>query len=227
VALTPVDDVPRAFTEAVRQAFAARPGPRFALVLSGGPTARACYEHLAANSDTIDWDVVDVFMGDERVVPPDDDDANQRLVRESLLDRVGGAGSFSPMPTVGPVDECVAAYQRTMSDLVTGPGIDLIHLGMGPDGHTASLFPGAPTLDAGPGVLVMATEDPNGVNPHPRMTLTLPAINSARLAVFTVTGASKAHAVAALVRGEDLPAQRVHAGQTLWLVDGAARADAP
>ena len=92
----------------------------------------------------------------------------------------------------------MAAYQRTMSDLVTGPGIDLIHLGMGPDGHTASLFPGAPTLDAEPGVLVLATEDPNGVNPHPRLTLTLPAINSARLAVFTVAGASKADAVAAL-----------------------------
>jgi 6-phosphogluconolactonase len=171
--------------------------------------------------------VVDVYVGDERIVPPDDADANQRLIRESLLDRVGGAGSFAPMPTVGPVDECVAAYQRTMSDLVTGPGIDLIHLGMGPDGHTASLFPGAPTLDAGPGVLVLATEDPNGVNPHPRMTLTLPAINSARHAVFTVAGASKAEAVAALERGDDLPAARVHAGHTLWLVDGAARADAP
>ncbi|MFZ0252161.1 MAG: 6-phosphogluconolactonase [Acidimicrobiales bacterium] len=227
MALTPVDDVPRAFSDAVRRAYAARPGPRFALVLSGGPTAQACYECLAAGSDDIDWGVVDVFMGDERMVPPDDADANQRLVRASLLDRVGGVGSFSPMPTVGPVDECVAAYQRTMSDLVTGPGIDLIHLGMGPDGHTASLFPGAPTLDAEPGVLVLATEDPNGVNPHPRMTLTLPAINSARLAVFTVSGVSKAHAVAALVRGDDLPASRVHAGQTLWLVDGAARADAP
>jgi 6-phosphogluconolactonase/glucosamine-6-phosphate isomerase/deaminase len=75
-------------------------------------------------------------------------------------------------------------------------------------------------------VLVLATEDPNGVNPHPRLTLTLATINSARLAVFTVAGASKAHAVAALERGDDLPAARVHAGRTLWLVDGAA-ADSP
>jgi len=224
--LTPVDDVARAFSDAVREAFAARSGPRFALVLSGGPTAKACYELLAMAGD-IDWGVVDVFVGDERVVPPDDDDANQRLIREALLDPVGGVGSFSPMPTVGPLGECVAAYQRTMSDLVTGPGIDLIHLGMGPDGHTASLFPHAPTLDAEPGVLVLATEDPNGVNPHPRLTLTLPAINSARTAVFTVAGPSKAEAVAALVRGDDLPAARVHAGRTLWLVDGAARGDAP
>jgi 6-phosphogluconolactonase len=224
--LTPVEDVPRAFSDAVYEAFSARPGPRFALVLSGGPTARACYEVLAT-VEGIDWGVVDVYVGDERVVPPDDDDANQRLIKEALLDRVGPVGSFSPMPTAGPVGECVAAYQRTMSDLVTGPGIDVVHLGMGPDGHTASLFPGAPTLDAAPGVLVMATEDPNGVNPHPRLTLTLPAINSARAAVFTVAGASKAAAVAALVRGDDLPAARVHAGRTLWLVDGAARADAP
>ena len=224
--ITPVDNVPRAFCAAVGEAFAARPGPRFALVLSGGPTARACYEVLAT-AGGIDWAVVDIFVGDERVVPPDDLDANQRLIKESLIDRVGGVGSFSPMPTVGPVDECVEAYQRTMSDLVTGPGIDVIHLGMGPDGHTASLFPDAPTLEAEPGVLVLATKDPNGVNPHPRLTLTLAAINSARLAVFTVAGASKAEAVAALERGDDLPAARVHAGRTLWLVDGAARADSP
>ncbi len=224
--VTPVDDVPRAFSDAVHEAFAARPGPRFALVLSGGPTAEECYEFLAT-TEGIDWSLVDVYVGDERMVPPDDTDANQRLIKEALLDRVGPIGSFSPMPTVGPVDDCVAAYQRTMSDLVTGPGIDLVHLGMGPDGHTASLFPGAASLDVGPGVLVLATEDPNGRNPHPRLTITLPAINSARTAVFTVAGASKADAVAALVRGEDLPAARVHAGRTLWLVDGAARAGAP
>ncbi len=114
-----------------------------------------------------------------------------------------------------------------LSELVTGPGIDLIHLGMGPDGHTASLFPGASTLEAPPGELVAATEDPNGVNPHPRLTLTLPAINSARLAVVTVAGASKAEAVARLVRGDDIPAARVHAGRMLWLVDGPARAASP
>jgi 6-phosphogluconolactonase len=224
--ITPVDDVPRAFCDAVLEVYAARPGPRCALVLSGGPTAQACYEVLATVGG-IDWSLVDVFVGDERFVPPDDVDANQRLIKETLLDRVGPVGSFSPMPTVGPIDECVDAYQRTMSDLVTGPGIDLVHLGMGPDGHTASLFPGAPTLDADPGVLVLATEDPNGVNPHPRLTLTLPAINSARTAVFTVAGSSKAAAVAALLEGKDIPAARVHAGRTLWLVDGAARADAP
>jgi 6-phosphogluconolactonase len=224
--LTPVKDVPRAFADAVVEAFASRPGPRFALVLSGGPTARQCYEVLA-EAVGVDWSLVDVYVGDERIVPPDDEDANQRLIREALLDRVGGVGSFRPWDTTLAVDECVAAYQRVIADLVTGPGIDLIHLGMGPDGHTASLFEGSPALEAEPSELVAENEDPSGRNPHPRLTLTLPVINSARLAVFTVAGASKADAVAALLRGDDIPAARVHAGHTLWLVDGPACAGAP
>jgi 6-phosphogluconolactonase len=224
--LSPVDDVPRAFARTVVEAFADRPGPRFSLVLSGGATARACYEVLAT-TDAVEWPAVDVYVGDERMVPPDDEDANQRLIREALLDRVGSVGSFSPMPTEGPVEECVAAYQRTMAVLLAGPGIDLIHLGMGPDGHTASLFSGSAELAAGPNVLVAATTDPNGRNPHPRLTLTLPAINSARTAVFTVSGESKADAVAALARGDDIPAARVDAARVVWLVDAAALASAP
>ncbi len=199
------------------EAFAARPGERFTLMLSGGPTAKLCYEHLSAatsggarrrrrcgagaaprgvaagdaggdaGSGTVptahpafDWSLVDIYMGDERLVPPDDDDANQRLVREAIVDRVGILGSFRPMPTTGPVEECVADYQRVLADLLAGPGIDLIHLGMGADGHTASLFPHAPTLEAPPDVLVAATQDPNGQNAHPRLTVTLPVINAAR-----------------------------------------------
>ena len=209
-ATTPVDDVPAAFTRTVIEAFAARPGERFTLMLSGGPTAKLCYEHLAdgdagssrrlragprttPGSGTVptahpafDWSLVDIYMGDERLVPPDDEDANQRLVREAIVDRVGVIGSFKPMPTTGPVEECVADYQRVLADLLAGPGIDLIHLGMGADGHTASLFPHAPTLEPRPTILVAATQDPNGQNAHPRLTVTLPVINAARCAVFTV-----------------------------------------
>jgi 6-phosphogluconolactonase len=212
-------------------AFAARPGPRFTLVLSGGPTARACYEHLAATTaaqpDLLDWSQVDVFMGDERVVAPDDDDANQHLVRLALLDHVDAAVSFTPMPTELGVEECVASYGRTMAALLAGPGIDLIHLGLGPDGHTASLFPGSPTLHAPPSELVAATTDPNGRNPHPRLTLTLPVINAARIAVFTVSGSAKADALAALRRGDDIPAARIAAQRVVWLIDAAAATPSP
>ena len=235
--IVPVPDVPGAFTSTVLEAFGARSGPRFALVLSGGPTAQLCYENLrqattagGPKQDAISWPLVDVYMGDERVVPPDDPDANQRLVRESLLDGLGAAGpvgSFTPMPTTGPIEECVAEYQRALAAVLAGPGIDLIHLGMGPDGHTASLFPNAPTLHAGPDELVAATQDPNGRNPHPRMTVTLPVINAARVAVFTVAGESKRDAIAALRRGDDIPAARVKAARVVWLVDEAASGPAP
>lgn len=232
----PVPDVPEAFTGTVLEAFGSRPGPRFTLALSGGPTARACYENLCRataaggpRQDAIMWPLVDIYMGDERVVAPDDPDANQRLVREALIDGLGAAGpvgSFSPMPTTGPVDDCVAEYQRTIAAVMAGPGIDLIHLGLGPDGHTASLFPNAPTLDAGPDELVAATQDPNGRNPHPRMTVTLPVINAARCAVFTVAGDSKRAAITAVRRGDDIPALRVRSQRIVWLVDEAASAPA-
>ncbi|HEY2215430.1 MAG TPA: 6-phosphogluconolactonase [Acidimicrobiales bacterium] len=228
----PVPDVPGAFVDTVLQAFAARPGQRFVLFLSGGPTAKLCYEALAAaagpnSAQTIDWMLVDIYMGDERVVPPDDPDANQGLVRQALLDQIGSVGSFNPMPTTMPVDQCVTAYSATLRAVLDGPGIDLIHLGMGPDGHTASLFPGAPTLDAGPDELAAATEDPNGRNPHPRLTVTLPVINAARCAVFTVTGQSKVDAVEALQRGDDIPAARVASARVIWLMDDAAAARRP
>lgn len=221
--LRPVTDVPEAFARLVAERFTARPGPRFTLVLSGGATARACYRAAAALAPgVVDWELVDVLVGDERVVPADDPDANQRLIRESLVDPVGGVGSFRPMPTRGDPADCAAAYAEEVAAVLAGPGLDLVHLGLGPDGHTASLFPGAASLEAGPGELVVATADPNGRNPHPRLSLTLPAIARARLAVFTVAGEEKHQALTRLRAGEDLPAGRVAAGEVLWLVDAAA-----
>ncbi len=225
--LTPTADVEGAFVATVRSAFAARPNERFVLVLSGGPTARRCYERLAV-ADDVEWPMVDVYVGDERLVPADDPDANQGLIKAALIDPVGGVGSFTPMPTdLGDPDACAAAYQEVLAGVLAGPGIDLIHLGMGTDGHTASLFPGAPTLDAGPDTLVLATQDPNGRNPHPRLTVTLPVIDSARLAVFTVAGESKQDAVAKLRAGADIPAARVQAADVRWLIDPEAAGDGP
>ncbi len=221
-ASAPVADVPEAFAALVGERFAVRSGERFTLFLSGGPTAAACYERVAAlPSGVVDWSLVDVFMGDERTVPADDPDANQRLVRQALVDKVGC--SFTPMPTEGDPQGCAAAYQRVVAGVVAGPGIDLVHLGMGPDGHTASLFPGAPALEAPPDTFVAATTDPDGRNPHPRLTLTLGAIGRARLAVFTVAGTAKRAAVDRLLAGENLPAARVRAGEVRWLVDREAR----
>ncbi len=211
-----VDDVATAFADTVCRSYADRPGPRFVLVLSGGPTARRCYECVARTAaGTIDWSLVDLLMGDERCVAPDDPDANQRLVREALIDPVGGVGSFLPMSCErGP-----EAYEQVVA---TFEAFDVVHLGLGPDGHTASLFAGSPALDAPPGRLVVRSVDPNDRHPHPRMTLTLEALSRARLSVFTVSGEAQHEAFAALVAGDDLPAARVRAHKVLWLVDKAA-----
>jgi 6-phosphogluconolactonase len=224
-AVRPCDDVPAAFSAALAEAFAARTRERFVLVLSGGPTARACYEAVASSATGIDWQLVDVYVGDERMVPPDDPEANQRLIRESLLEPVGGVGSFTPMPTEEEPDECAALYEAAVAGVIDRGGFDFIHLGMGPDGHTASLFPGADSLNAGPTTFAVGTEDPNGVIPLARLTLTLPAIAAARLAVFTVAGAAKHDAVSAVRAGVDLPAARVRADAVRWLIDAEAFGD--
>jgi 6-phosphogluconolactonase len=192
------------------------------MLVSGGPLAARCYDACAAAKDAVDWSLVDLYLGDERMVPADDPDANQRLVREHLIDPLGGVGSFSPMPTDGDPDGCAAAYQGIIGRLLEQRGIDLIHLGLGPDGHTASLFPGAATLHAGADQLVLSTTDPNGANPHPRLTITLPVIDRAGLVAFTVSGTEKRAALAKVRSGADVPATRVRAQDVRWIVDAAA-----
>jgi len=207
-----VDDVPGAFTAEVISAFSSRPGEEFDIALSGGETARACYERLAADgAHFIDWLAVNIFWGDERCVPPGHPDSNERLAREALLERVGAANAVYPMRCEDSLD----AYQLRLGEVGQ---LDLVHLGMGPDGHTASLFPGSAVLDADPGQLVAYSEDPNGLNKYRRMTLTYAGIARARLVVFTVVGESKRDAMQAVYSGADLPAARVRAGRVLWLV---------
>jgi 6-phosphogluconolactonase len=211
-----VDDVPDAFARQVIDAFGHRPDDDFSIALSGGATARACYERLADDcGDKVDWWEVEVFWGDERCVPPDSEDSNERLGRESLLERVGGAHAVHPMRC----DEGADRYQLLLGEV--GP-LDVIHLGVGPDGHTASLFPGSPALDADPGRLVAHNHDPTGRNRFERMTLTLSGIARARLVVFTVSGPEKQAAMQAIADGADLPAARVRAERVVWLVDPAA-----
>ncbi len=213
-----VDDVPAAFAEAVADAFATRvgsPTSRFSVALSGGPLARRCYQRLAHEAAAaVDWTLVDVLLGDERCVPPDHPDANQRLVREVLLAAVGPVGSFSPMDC----DTGPEAYQRLVERHAP---LDLVHLGFGEDGHTASLFPGSPVLHTPPGRLVARSVDPAGNNDHPRLTFTFEALAAARLRLVTASGPAKRDAFRRLQAGEDLPAARLPAEQTLWLVDQA------
>jgi 6-phosphogluconolactonase len=209
------EDVPGAFAERLVAAFGTRPEDAFSVALSGGETARSCYERLASDAGSrIDWWKVDVYWGDERCVPHDHPDSNYRLAREALLDRVGAANATHLMRCAE-----VDAYQLRLGDLGQ---LDFVHLGLGPDGHTASLFPNSPALDADPGRLVSLNEDPSGRNPHQRMTLTFTGIARARLAAITVSGEGKADALARVARSEDLPAARIRAEQVVWLVDTAA-----
>ena len=213
-----VDDVPAAFAARVMEAYEARPNDLFSFALSGGATARSCYERLAEDSaDAMDWLSVNIYWGDERCVPPDDPDSNQLLGRQALLERVGAANAVYPMIC----EEGPDAYQLRLGEIGK---LDVIHLGLGPDGHTASLFPNSSALDADPGQLVALNEDPSGRNPHPRMTLTLSGIARSRLVIFTVSGPSKRDALRGVLDGADLPASRVTADQVIWLVDREAAA---
>ena len=218
--LVVVDDVPLVFTERVEAAFSARANDDFSFVLSGGSTARTCYEHLAEHVDSeIDWWKVDFYWGDERCVPLDHQDSNYRLAREALLDRLGAANATYPMRCVEGPDP----YQLRIGELGK---LDLIHLGLGPDGHTASLFPQSAALNADPGRLVVMNDDPLGNNKLPRMTLTYAGIARGRLVIFTVEGEDKRDAFRRVYEGDtSAPAARVTADRVVWLVDPAAAGD--
>lgn len=210
-----VEDVPSAFANEVVSSFGRRENDVFSFALSGGETARHCYEALAQVGDGIDWWKVDFYWGDERCVPHDDPESNYRLARTALLDRVGAANATHLMRCYEGPDP----YQLRLGEL---GHLDLVHLGLGPDGHTASLFPASAALSADPGRLVTMNDDPLGNNPHRRMTLTFAGIARARQAIITVSGESKAEALARIANGEDLPGAHIDAGRVLWLIDDAA-----
>jgi 6-phosphogluconolactonase len=202
-----VDDVPLAFARLVMQET-----PR-SVALSGGETAEQCY--AAVRNAGADWSNVDVYIGDERFVGPDDPDSNENMARRVLLDAVKPRAIHSMYQPV-PIEEAARRYDALIRSV---PPIDLVHLGLGPDGHTASLFPGSATLDETERLVVPAGDD---LHPHPRLTFTFPAIARARLVVVTVAGAEKRDAIERIRAGEDLPAARIRGERVLWLGDGAA-----
>jgi 6-phosphogluconolactonase len=219
-------DTPEEVAEEAARRFAntqASDGRLVRIALSGGSTPKAC-NHVLSGDDApeLDWSKVALYIGDERCVPPDDDESNYKMNDESLVIPLAKRGlhpaSFDRME--GELDPDEAA--RRYTDKVEGFNFDLILLGMGPDGHTASLFPGSAELSK-KGVVV-ATEKPhNGVR---RLTLTYDKINAAHHIVVLATGEEKAEALDKAVNGEpgNVPLRDVRpvTGTMVFLVDKAA-----
>lgn len=213
---------------------------RCAILLAGGSTPQALYEALSRvpYADNLPWPQVVVAFGDERLVPPHDARSNQRMARRALLDAVPIKPEFLlTADTSLPPADAAAAYEkrlRTFFNLKEGalPEFDLVFLGLGPDGHTASLFPGMAAMEETQR-LVVAASAPDPAGPA-RISVTLPVLNAARTVVFLVQGADKAAIVARVLHadaeaGESLPAQRIRpvgeGAEVRWFIDEAAAAD--
>ena len=205
---------------------------RIAICLSGGSTPKVLYGLLAGPdyAARVPWERIHWFFGDDRVVPWDDARSNVRMVREAF-----GHGARIPtthlhfIPSDEGAEAGARAYERTLLDFYGAdrldpdrPLFDLVLLGLGEDGHTASLFPGKPAVTETRHLVAPVPEA--GLAPFvPRITLTVPALASARHVLFLVTGAGKRAPLARLAAGEDLPAGRVTgAGAVAWLLDAAA-----
>jgi 6-phosphogluconolactonase len=199
-----VDDVPAAFAALVVER-----APR-SIALSGAWLARKCYEAL--RRAPLDWPSIEVFFGDERFVPTSSEDSNEGQARRVLLDHVEPRAVHGMYANV-PIADAADAYNELIR---TSPPIDLVHLGIGPDGHTASLFPTTRALEEQRRFVVANGDD---LHPHPRLTFTFPAIARARLVVVAVSGAEKREAITRIRAGEDLPGARIRAPEVIWLVD--------
>ncbi len=208
---------------------------RFTVALSGGSTPRRLYELLAIPKwqERTDWANCHVFWGDERMVAPTHPDSNFRLAQNSLLANVPiPEDQVHPIPYSDNGPAAAIVYQRCLIDffgLSAGerPRFDLMLQGLGSDGHTASLFPGFSTLNEREKLAVGSP--PGTLAPQvPRVTLTLPVLNAARVVLFLVAGADKATVLRRVLAGDqELPAGRVQPtdGELLWFVDAAAAAD--
>jgi 6-phosphogluconolactonase len=223
--------------EAAARAIAER--GRFTVALAGGSTPRRLYALLADAAGPfrgrVAWDRVHAFFGDERHVPPDHPDSNFRMAREALLGHVAVASVHRMRGELPDAAEAARAYEAELGRFFAldpakdpPPRLDLVLLGLGPDGHTASLFPGTDVLEerrrwvAAPRVERLGTD---------RITLTLPVLDRARRVVFVVSGAEKAEAVARVLAPDEAPppAARVRPepGALRWILDRAAAAGLP
>jgi 6-phosphogluconolactonase len=193
---------------------------RFVIAVSGGQTPWVMLRHLAG--EKVPWEQVHLFQVDERVVPPGHADRNLTHLRKSLLSRVPlPLEQMYPMPVDSPDLEAAARqYAQTLERIAGSPPmLDLIHLGLGPDGHTASLVPGDPVLDVKDADIALT-----GVYMgRRRMTLTYPVINRSSRVLWVVTGTDKASPLGLLRNGDaSIPAGRVRQDRALLLADRAA-----
>jgi 6-phosphogluconolactonase len=217
------------FVDLARQAIEAR--GRFSVALSGGSTPKALYTLLASDefAPRVEWPLVHVFWGDERCVPQDHEDSSYRMARETLLSHV-------PLPPQNVYrirgelqpQQAAAEYEQALRgffSMATWPCFDLVWLGMGEDGHTASLFPHTNALNEQKRWVV---ENYVASKQTWRVTLSAPAINAAANVVFLVTGAGKAERLRQVVKDayqpQELPAQMIRPvnGQLVWMVDSEA-----
>ncbi len=224
------EEVIRCATEAVRQR------GRFTIALSGGSTPKSLFNLLATNARTIlPWDRTFFFWGDERHVPPTDPESNYRMADETMLSKIPVApGNVFRIPAENPDAAAAAeAYEETLRkffQVKTGefPVFDLILLGMGPDGHTASLFPGTDGLQEKSRLVIANWVEKFKTH---RLTFTLPVLNAAACVTFLVSGTDKAPVLKTVLES-DAPAEQYPAklirpadGNLIWLIDRAAASE--
>jgi 6-phosphogluconolactonase len=213
----------------------ATPG-RFSIALSGGSTPKRLYQMLAAPPliEAMPWERVHLFFGDDRFVAWDDPNSNYAMARDAMIAHVPiPAGNVHGIAHKGTADDAAHVYESELrsfygSDTLdpARPLFDVVLLGMGPDGHTASLFPGKPALDVMDRWVVEVPEP--GLNPFvPRVTLTYPALHSAKSTAFVAAGADKTAMMNRVLAGEHaLPSARISpVGELIWFIDRAARGE--
>lgn len=239
------EDLPalsRAVAEQLTEEIRSRAGEvgGFSLFLSGGSTPRGLYRLLAGEyGERIPWERAQLFWGDERFVPPDHPDSNYRMARELLIDSVPiPSDNVHPIPTrEDTVEDAARAYERTLRDHFNPSGRagrkdsalspDCILLGVGSDGHTASLFPGDSALHEKQR-WIRAVEGPAAATDHPRITVTLPFIRRVARGYFLVSGAGKKRVLGEIFRSRSTDSNRVPAARVetreepLWFIDRAA-----
>ena len=214
-------DAARFILDEIREAITARGLCR--LALGGGHTPRAVHTQMVQQGADVRWDHVQFTFGDERCVPPDDAESNYRMARESLLDPlavpVGNVfrirGEIEPTKAAQEYEDKLAAFAARLGE----PRYvhDLVILGLGPDGHTASLFPGHPALAEQTRNVIAIDHSPKP--PPQRVTMTFPLLNAARHACFLVTGADKLALVEDVVTGRSSPpASQVRPARVTWIL---------